>query len=140
MNSIDPLRLSPTLANRKSIVLDFIRQYYSLHRKGPSYSEMAAAARTNRSRVSDVVRRLERDGMIHRRPGVAHSVTPIDAREDAIRILREAGYVVDQDILRLSPPVTNAELLGPPVLDHPPDDNWGDEGGNGEGAQGKIYG
>ncbi|HEX7852304.1 MAG TPA: hypothetical protein VF503_01250 [Sphingobium sp.] len=122
--AVNPLTLSPTMVSRKHQVLAFIEQYYAVHGIGPSLSEMANAVGTNKPRVADLIRRLEREGRLHRIPGRARGVWPIAAHEAAIQLLRQRGFVVDIDILTVAPPppVTNEKLPLVPVLDHIPDD------------------
>lgn len=121
MGIIDGLNISPEMASRKLAVLAFIECYYRDHGIGPSYGEMACRLNTNTTRIKDAIRTLEREGRIRREPGIARSVRPLTAEEEAIRRLQRAGFLV-----------TNPTLLGPPDLDHIDPD--GEEEETDEGA------
>ncbi|MBY2957962.1 GntR family transcriptional regulator [Sphingomonadales bacterium 58] len=97
-------RLSPVMASRKLQVLAFIRRYHEEHGVGPSLSEIAAAVGTNRSRVQDAIRKLEREQRLHRVPGKTRGVTPIGSHEEALRQLQALGYVVNPGRLEIIHP------------------------------------
>lgn len=111
MNDIP--RLSPTMASRKLQVLAFIRAYHARHGVGPSLSEIAAAVDTNKSRVQDAIRKLEREGRVHREAGKARGVRPAESHEEALRILQAEGWTINPDRLQLLSPL--------PLLDLDPD-------------------
>lgn len=119
-------RLTPVMTNRKLQVLDFIEAFWALHRKGPSLNEIANACGTNKTRAREAVMKLEREGRIHRMAGVERGIRPVGAIEEAIRLLREGGFVVDEDIMTVSAPVldmggvTNTALLQPCDPGHDP--------------------
>ena len=129
-------RLSPQMASRKLQVLAFIRAYYAAHGVGPSLSEMAAAIGSNRSRVQDAIRKLAAEGRIHRAPGQARGVRPLSAQEEAVRHVRDAGYLVFDPalvpLLDIEMPVTKASLPGPSAHGH----KVPLQGGSGYGADG----
>lgn len=97
-------RLSPAMASRKNQVLAFIRLYWREHGVGPSLSEIAAAVGTNRSRVQDAIRKLAREGRLHRAPGVTRGVRPAETHEEALRVLQSSGWTVNPDRLELIHP------------------------------------
>ncbi|WP_030540573.1 LexA family transcriptional regulator [Sphingobium sp. DC-2] len=138
----DVPRLSPEMASRKLQVLAFIRVYHDRHGVGPSLSEMAAAVGTNRSRVQDAIRKLEREQRIHRVPGKTRGVTPIGSHEEALRQLQALGYIVNPGRMEIVHPealplldieeaVTNASLPPNPAAAH--DAREQGDSGNGEG-------
>jgi len=110
------LKISPTMVSRKNAVLAFINRYYTDHSRGPSYGEMAAALKTNPTRIKDAVRTLVAEGRVHRTPGQRRSLRPLTAHEEAIRRVVEAGFLV-----------TNPTLPRPPVLDYLPADGEEEE-------------
>lgn len=133
MSSIEVARLSPVMSNRKLQVLSFIRAYHARHGEGPSLSEIAAACRTSRPRVQDAIRKLTAEGRIHRVPGQARGVRPLDEIDEALRQLRAVGYslaapggaapLVDLDaqgriVVIQSAAVTNASLPGAAARAH----------------------
>lgn len=83
------------MASRKNQVLAFIRSYFGAHGIGPSISEMAAAASCSRSRVQEIIRKLEREQLVNRVPGKSRGIVPISGHEEAIRQLVAMGYVVN---------------------------------------------
>lgn len=148
MSLIEATRLSPVMSNRKLQVLAFIRQYHAAHGEGPSLSEIAQACRTTRPRVQDAIRKLAAEGRIHRVPGKARSVRPIDDIAEALRQLRAVGYtlsppppamtLIDLDAQgRLT--VTNTSLPPAPARAHDaePDGKGGSGGGQGEDGWGE---
>ena len=100
---------------------------------GPSLGEIARALGVTRKRVHDLVARLACDGRIQRQRGKARSIRPLTAREEAIRQLRDDGFIIDEDILSIRTPLTNAGLHLPPDLDHIPE--WD---GDGDGQDGQC--
>ncbi|EPR09890.1 hypothetical protein M527_07130 [Sphingobium indicum IP26] len=130
MGIIDDIpRLSPVMASRKLQVLSFIRRFYHEHGVGPSLSEIAAALGTNRSRVQDAIRKLAREGRLHRVPGQTRGVRPAETREEALRLLQTEGWTVNPDRLELVHPnalplldieeiVTNSSLPPDPASAH----------------------
>ena len=132
--AIDPLHLSPTMVSRKLQVLHFIEQFFAVHGVGPSLGEIGRALGVTPKRVHDLVTRLAYDGRIQRQRGKARSIRPLTAREEAIRQLRDDGFIIDEDILSIRTPLTNAGLHLPPDLDHIPDRDGDGDGQNGEGT------
>lgn len=122
-------RLSPEMASRKNQVLLFIRAYFTTHGVGPSLSEIAAAVGTNRSRVQDAIRKLEREQRVHRQPGKARGVRPISDHAETLRKLEKMGYVFNSPMPLLDidagdrlivtdSTVTNASLPDPCARAH----------------------
>lgn len=107
----EALRLQPAMASRRLLVLTFIRQYIGRWGASPSISEIAEGTGSGRGGVKAALRALEADGSIVRRPGPRGIALP-DRLADAVRQLREAGYIVDGDIVRGA---------SRPVLDFDPD-------------------
>ncbi|NWK96530.1 hypothetical protein DM806_12835 [Sphingobium lactosutens] len=107
---IEVMRLAPEMASRKLQVLDFIRQFYAHHGVGPSLSEIAAAVGTNRSRVQDAIRKLAREGRIHRVPSQTRGIRPAETQEEALRLLQNEGWEVNRGRLQLVAPP-------PPLVD-----------------------
>lgn len=106
---IDIPRLTPTMASRKNQVLAFVRLYWNAHSVGPSISEIARAAGCARSRAQKLVTKLVREGHLHRIDGMARGVRPASVLEEALRQLRAAGYVVNDDVI--APPAGTAPLI-----------------------------
>ncbi len=98
MGIIDSVpRLSPEMASRKLQVLAFIRLFHAQHGVGPSLGEIAAAVGTTRTRVHDSIRKLAREGRVHHMPGQPRGVRPAETRDEALRVLREEGWIILQD-------------------------------------------
>jgi hypothetical protein len=111
-------KLGPEMASFKLLVLAFVRDYFGLMGASPSYGEIAAKLASNRERVRKAVKILERDGLLIRSPGPRGLRLP-SMREQAVRLLREAGWSVDEDICLAVPPgVTKPPLLPPAALDY----------------------
>ncbi|WP_328277717.1 LexA family protein [Sphingobium sp.] len=106
---IDIPRLSPTMASRKNQVLAFVRLYWNAHSVGPSISEIARAVGCARSRAQKLVTKLVREGHLHRIDGMTRGVRPASVLEEALRQLREAGYVVNDDVI--APPAGAMPLI-----------------------------
>lgn len=105
----DALRLKPEMVSFRGLVLAFVDSYINTWGQSPSYGEIAAATRSNRTRVKRAVASLEREGLLLRRKGTRGLSLP-DAVEKARRTLERAGML---------PSVTNPTLLPPPALDYP---------------------
>ena len=80
--------------------------------------------------ISNLLLRLEKDGLILRRPGERGLALP-SVRDEAIRQLRQLGFTVDEDIGRIS------ALLPPPELDYPETREPLSQNGDGHGPQGE---
>lgn len=98
---IEAIRLTPDMASRKYQVLDFLRRYCAAHGGNPSLSEMAAACNTNKSRVQDAIRKLEREGLVERIAGIARGVSPVSDHDLVLRQLAADGYVINPPGLAL---------------------------------------
>jgi SOS-response transcriptional repressor LexA len=101
----DVIRLSPAMVSRKLQVLDFILKFYRARGQGPSLGEIANGVGTSKTRVQAHVRKLHAEGLIHRTPGAHRSLRPLTQQEDALRQLRENGWVVNAELRELSGPV-----------------------------------
>lgn len=137
-----PLHLSPTRASRKQAALEFIKRHFAERGASPSFGEIAAALDTNTSRVSAIVHQLARDGQILFTPGKHRGIAMPDpamqiSRGDLLLALRQAGFIVDDDVLKAVPPapptVTNPSLPLIPELDHIPDVEIGGGQNDGDG-------
>lgn len=92
---IEAIRLTQQMASRKFQVLDFMRRYCTAHGGNPSLSEIAAACNTNKSRVQDAIRKLEREGLVERIAGMARGVSPVSDHDLVLRQLAADGYVIN---------------------------------------------
>lgn len=107
------LRLSPEMVSFRALVLAFVASYINSWGQSPSYGEIAAATKSNRTRVKRAIASLEREGLLLRRKGTRGLSLP-DALEQARQTLIRAGVMGPG-----SAPVTNPTLLPPPALDYP---------------------
>ena len=98
---IEAIRLTPEMASRKFQVLDFLRRYCAAHGGNPSLSEIAAACNTNKPRVQDAIRKLEREGLVDRVAGVARGVSPVSDDVLVLRQLESRGYIINPPGLAL---------------------------------------
>lgn len=103
-------RLTPEMVSRKNQVLRFIQLYWCDHGIGPSISEICAAVGCVRSRAQAAVRKLAREGRIHRVPSKARGIRPAETHELALQLLQSEGWVVNPARLELIHPL-------PPLLD-----------------------
>jgi hypothetical protein len=110
-------QLTPEMASFRLLVLNFVRDYFAQHGGSPSYGEVAAGLHSNHKRVRKAIQRLARDGALIKVPGPRGLALP-DRRAEAIRLLREQGFVVDEDILAVEGGVRDWTLLPPPELDY----------------------
>jgi DNA-binding MarR family transcriptional regulator len=108
----EPLRLTSSMASRKLLVLAFVRAFIERWQGSPSIGEIAEAVGASRGRVHAVLCALEKDKLIVRRKGARGIMLP-DRLSEAVRELRAAGYIVDEDVLRGSitrlPPVVELD-------------------------------
>lgn len=119
------------MASPRLLVLHFVREYIEQWSESPSYGEIANALETNRTRVRKLIRSLEAEGLILRRPGPRGLRLPSKIQQ-AIRQLEEMGYCVDVDAAQIHAPhgaVTHSPLLPPPALDYPKRNGAGDANG-----------
>ncbi|WP_168371533.1 LexA family protein [Sphingomonas sp. Leaf257] len=103
------------MASRKLLMLAFIRDYIGRWGGSPSISEIAQGTKSGRDTVKKALRYLEAEGLIIRRPGARGIVLP-DRLADALRELRAAGFIVDEDVVRSPFP----PLPPVPELDYDP--------------------
>lgn len=127
--SAAPFALTSTRASRKLAALRFIKRYWAEHGASPSYGEIAAALNVSVTRVHKLVRQLTSEGRIVRLAGAHRGIALPERVEqlsegDALMLLRELGWKVDEDVL--CPPVTNRRLQPLPPLDHIPAIDAGD--------------
>lgn len=133
-----PAKLAPDMASFRLLVFAFVRDYIGLMGASPSYGEIAAKLTSNRKRVMKAIRWLEREGLVLRTPGPRGLKLP-SMREEAVRQLRDLGWIVDEDAKVAGPPtglpVTKRTLLTTSALDYHPE--RGTEGGEpaGQGAR-----
>ncbi|APX64579.1 hypothetical protein AV944_00505 [Sphingomonas sp. LK11] len=111
----ETLRLQPAMVSRKLLVLTFIRAYVHRWNGSPSIAEIAQGIGASRTRVQAALRALEQEEKIIRRPGARGIMLP-DRLQEAVRDLRAAGFVVDEDIVRGPFPI----LPLTPELDYDP--------------------
>ena len=135
-----PLRLTPAMSSRKLLALAFIKEYFAEHAIGPSRREIGNALRISQQHASGLVKALAAEGRIYHRPGATRSIVPLDATAEAVRLLRQAGWKVDDDVMRVAQPdLPLSTLMGEAVLDYIPDpevgsgDDWSDELGRAPG-------
>ena len=114
-----PDRLSPEMASFRLLVLAFVRDYIGMMGVSPSYGEIAARMDNGctRSRVRAAVKSLVRDGLLIKIKGHRGLRLP-SIRQEAIKQLRDLGWVVDEDSKTALRPRPNPTLLPPPGLDY----------------------
>lgn len=108
----EPLRLKPSMASRKLLVLAFVRSFIERWGGSPSIREISEGTGASFTRVQAILCALEKDKLIVRRKGARGIMLP-DRLADAVRELRAAGYVIDEDVMRGSitslPPVVELD-------------------------------
>lgn len=109
----EALKLSPEMASFRALVLTFIKGYIADWGQSPSYGEIAAGTRSNRTRVKRAVVSLERAGLLLRAKGTRGLALP-DEIEQARLTLQRAGLLPSA-----TSAVTNPTLLPEPALDYP---------------------
>lgn len=109
------LRLSPEIASRRLLVLKFVLEYLDQWGESPSLGEIAAGLRISRMAAMRAVNALVKRRLLLRR-GRRRGLMRPGQREEAVRVLREHGYVVDEDVMT----VTKAILPRRVLLDYPP--------------------
>ena len=112
----EALGLTPEMASLRLLVLDFVREYICRWGHSPSYGEIASGANTHREGARRAVKSLVADRMLLRVAGPRGLSLP-SQRDQAIELLRQQGYVVDEDIGRVAPPIS--ARTGPLVADTP---------------------
>lgn len=138
------LRLAPEMASFRLLVLAFVRDYIGQWQQSPSQGEIANATGSSRTSVRRAVKSLASDGLLLRTPGHRGLKLP-SMREEALRQLRELGWLVDEDLMRVGRPGANPTLLPPAVLDYPaprtdppPSRGAGDNDGEQADAKGRA--
>jgi SOS-response transcriptional repressor LexA len=76
---------------RQTQALRYIRDYIHLHDRSPSEEELARHLGISAPAAHDLVIRMERSGLVRRKPGAARSVRPSDDSEE---LQREAKAIV----------------------------------------------
>jgi DNA-binding MarR family transcriptional regulator len=111
-------RLSPAMSSRRLLVLVFVRDYIQRHGGSPSLREIANAMAISTVSVKRHLDKLIDQGELSRTPGTRGLRLPT-MREAAVRCLREHGFLIDEDLLRIDRQrVTEKQLLPPPVLSY----------------------
>jgi DNA-binding MarR family transcriptional regulator len=105
------------MASLRLLVLDFVRSYIGRHGVSPSYGEIAAGLGCGRTSVKRAVKSLVAAGLLLQRPGARGIALPAQ-RDLAVRLLREHGWNVDEDvqIAHVPLPGTKSTLLPTPAL------------------------
>lgn len=132
-----PARLSPGMASRRLLVLAFVRGYIGKWGQSPSYGEIAAGVGVSRVRAHQLVRKLVIDGQLLRHPGPRGLSLP-ETRDEALRVLRELNWTVDEKAARAAAPFTHSRLIAAPPLTYP--HRVSGERGNGRKAEGQGKG
>lgn len=117
----DTARLRPEMASFRALVLDFVRNYILRWNQSPSLGEIAAATRSNRTRVKRAIASLVKAGLLVRVPGPRGLSLP-DELAQARAVLERAGLLhvpSSSGALGQQGTVTKATLLPPPALDYP---------------------
>ncbi len=128
---IEAVRLTPDMPSRKDQVYRFLCDYHDRYLSGPSLSAIAAACHTNKARVQDAIRKLEREQLVHRTPGKKGGTIPLRHHADVVlRELEARGYIInppgtplvdlDQNgrLVVIAPAVTNSSLPREPARAH----------------------
>jgi hypothetical protein len=131
-----PRRLSPTMSSRRLLVLAFVRDYIIANRGSPSLREIANALETNPVRIKRAIDKLVAQGELMRAPGPRGLRLPT-MLDTAKRQLREAGWIVDEDVHRIGQCVTQSQLPAPPDLTYR---RAGSGDGNGIGGASGVRG
>lgn len=110
-------RVTPTACSRRLVLLAYVRAYQGKFAGiSPSLGEMAAELRTSRSRIRAHLARLEREGMLLRIPGERRSILllddPVRLEAQALRLLRQFGWTVNDEIRSVGKAVTKSDLPG----------------------------
>lgn len=113
-------RLSSTMTSRRLQVLAFVRGYIMSRGGSPSVSEIAAGVGCGATRVKQHLRSLIDQGALLRKPGppgTGRNLLLPDQRDEALRVLRALGWIVNPSAC----PQTT--LLSRPVLSYPHGDD-----------------
>ena len=140
----EALGLTPEMASLRLLVLDFVREYICRWGHSPSYGEIANGTNTHREGARRAVKSLVGDRMLLRVPGPRGLSLP-SQRDQAIELLRQQGYVVDEDIGHVAPPISartgslvaDTPLLPAAALDYFPADDEADGNDNGPDEEGE---
>ena len=136
--ALPPVALKPAMASRRLQVLAFIQEYIAACNASPTLSEIAAGVGVGKSRVHNLVDALVHEGKLCRQAGARGLLLPCKI-DEAKRLLREAGCMVDEDFhpppLSLCPR-TKTALPAVPVLDYVPFGISGGTDSDGEAGNG----
>lgn len=111
------LRLRPEMASRRLLVLAFVRDYINRWGQSPSYGEISNGLAISPTRARQLVKTLVAGGQLTRSPGPRGLSLPT-LRDEAIRQLRELGWSVDEDTLRVAAPCAHSTLRRPILIDY----------------------
>lgn len=92
---IKAVRLAPDMPSRKDQVYRFLCDYHDRYLSGPSLSAIAAACHTNKARVQDAIRKLEREQLVQRTPGKKGGTIPRHRADVVLRKLEALGYIIN---------------------------------------------
>lgn len=108
------------MASFRGLVLAFVRDYIETYGLSPSYGEIAASIQgATRRRVRDAILSLVRDGKLIKVARQRGLRLP-SAHDEAVRVLREQGYTVEEaKRLVAYPDGPDFTLLPPPALTYP---------------------
>lgn len=108
------------MTSRRLLVLAFVRDYIGRWGSSPSYGEIANGLDISPTRARQLVKALVSAGQVLRKPG-ARGLSLPTLRDEAIRQLRELGFVIDEDFLEVRSPCAHSTLPAKPMLDYHPD-------------------
>jgi hypothetical protein len=111
------MRLRPDMTSRRLLVLAFVRDYITKWGASPSYGEIANGLCISPTRARQLVKALVLSGQLLRRPGPRGLSLPT-LREEALRLLREHGYVIDEDVFHGAIPCAHSTLRRPVLIDY----------------------
>lgn len=125
------------MTSRRLLVLAFVRDYLTRWGESPSHGEIASGLGISPTRVRQLVKALVASGQLLRRPGPRGLSLPT-LRDEAVRQLRDLGYLVDEDVFTVCLPCAHSTLPATPMLDYVPgrfaEVDGGDESGEPRGT------
>lgn len=83
---LDP-SVAPVFTAKQGQYLAYIASYTKIHRRAPSESDIQLYFRVSAPAVHDMIKTLERNGLIEKTPGQARSIRVLVAPEDIPRLL-----------------------------------------------------
>lgn len=93
------MKLSPSMASFKVLVLKFVIDYITANKVSPSQGEIERGLDSTRSRVRDALRSLLKEGLLLRRPGERGLALP-SQEGDALRLLLGLGWKAKEGVLQ----------------------------------------